>query len=194
MGGAVQLQVACMMGGIAAVCIASVVLGFIGTLWACGTADAGLAAAWFDASWRCISVLQLTQLLLQVFEKGNFAGLEEMKRNPRLYDRIAPMGVTDIIMAVSYSHAARPPLAVPITSFDGIQDPTIAPGNVGQWAGYTSAAFKNVPIMGDHYFVASQHRQVCLGHTPCRCRIYSCQNGGLRCCLDTMWELQLPIL
>ena len=135
-------------------------LGF-STLWACGTADAGLAAATSEAWWRCKSVQQLTQLLLQVFEKGNFAGLEEMKCNPRLFDRIAPMGVTDIIMAVSYSHAARPPLAVPITAFDGIQDPTIAPGNVGQWAGHTCAAFKNVPIMGDHYFVASQHRQVC---------------------------------
>ena len=98
---------------------------------------------------------------LQVFEKGNFAGLDEMKRNPRLFDRIAPMGVTDIIMAVSYSHTSRSPLPVPITAFDGIQDYTIAPGNVGQWAGYTSAAFKNVPILGDHYFVASHHRQVC---------------------------------
>ena len=98
--------------------------------------------------------------MTQVFEKGNFAGLEEMKRNPRLFDRVAPMGVTDIIMAVSYKHAARSPLPVPITAFDGLQDHTIAPGNVGQWASYTSCAFSNVPIMGDHYFVASRHRQV----------------------------------
>ena len=98
---------------------------------------------------------------VQVFEKGNFAGLDEMKRNPRLFDRVAPMGVADIAMAVSYRHVQRAPLSVPVVAFDGLLDYTIAPGNVGQWAGYTSAAFRNVPIMGDHYFVASLYRQVC---------------------------------
>lgn len=96
----------------------------------------------------------------QVFEKGNFAGLEEMKRNPRLFDRVAPMGVADIAMAVSYRHVQHAPLSVPVVAFDGLLDYTIAPGNIGQWAGYTSAAFRNMPIMGDHYFVASLYRQV----------------------------------
>ena len=70
----------CIMSkGIAAVFKASVVLGFFSTLWAGATAYAGLAVAWSDAWWRCKCLQQLTQLLLQVFEKDNFAGLEEMK-------------------------------------------------------------------------------------------------------------------
>ena len=98
--------------------------------------------------------------MLQVFEKGNFAGLDEMKRNPRLFDRVAPMGVADIAMAVSYKFVQRAPLSMPVTAFDGTLDYTIAPGNIAQWSGYTSAAFRNVPVAGDHYFVASHYRQV----------------------------------
>ena len=96
---------------------------------------------------------------LQVFEKGNFAGLEEMKRNERLFNRVAPMGVNDIMMAVQYRHdASAAPLGVPITAFDGLLDYTIERGNLAAWGGYTSAAFKNVPVEGDHYFVSTHYR------------------------------------
>lgn len=40
--------------------------------------------------------------LLKAFEAGHFAGVEEMKRNERLFERVAPMGVNDIMMAVQY--------------------------------------------------------------------------------------------
>ena len=77
----------------------------------------------------CISLYliawPLSEQHLQVFEKGNFAGLAEMKRNPRLFERVAPMGVNDIIMAVSYHHDSQPPLALPISSFEGQTDTTI---------------------------------------------------------------------
>ena len=96
-----------------------------------------------------------------MFEKGNFAGLAEMKRNPRLFDRVAPMGVNDIIMAVSYQHAERPALNIPVTALDGLLDDTIDRGNMEQWAGYTSQLFRNVAVDGDHYFVSSHFRQVC---------------------------------
>jgi surfactin synthase thioesterase subunit len=97
---------------------------------------------------------------VQVFEKGNFAGLEEMKKNERLFNKVAPMGVNDIMMAVQYRHQQRPPLALPIVSFDGLEDATIDRGNMAQWAQYTSGRFLNVPIQGDHYFVASKFREV----------------------------------
>ena len=42
------------------------------------------------------------ETLLKAFEAGNFAGVEEMKRNDRLFERVAPMGVNDIMMAVQY--------------------------------------------------------------------------------------------
>ena len=111
-----------------------------------------------------------------------------MKRNPRLFDRVAPMGVADIAMAVSYRHVQRPPLSVPVTAFDGILDYTIAPGNIGQWAGYTSAPFRNVPVMGDHYFVASHYRQVRLAarrstRTSCDLRMLPWLSSGKACLL-----------
>jgi len=40
--------------------------------------------------------------LLQAFEGGHFAGIEEMKRSDRVFERVAPMGVNDIMMAVQY--------------------------------------------------------------------------------------------
>ncbi len=102
----------------------------------------------------------LTEHCTQVFEKGNFAGLEEMKKSERLFNKVAPMGVNDIMMAVQYRHTSLPPLALPITSFDGLADGTIDRGNMEQWAQYTSGKFTNVPIQGDHYFVSSRYREV----------------------------------
>ncbi len=100
---------------------------------------------------------------VQVFEKGNFAGLDEMKKNERLFQRVAPMGVADIALAVQYKHgphAPEHPLPVPITCFEGMLDGTIDPGNMSVWAQYTSGRFQNVPVMGDHYFVSSCFRAV----------------------------------
>lgn len=45
------------------------------------------------------------ETLLKAFEAGNFAGVEEMKRSDRLFERVAPMGVNDIMMAVQYRWA-----------------------------------------------------------------------------------------
>lgn len=95
-----------------------------------------------------------------MFEKGNFAGIEEMKKNKRLFQRIAPMGVNDILMAVQYKHRKRSALSMPVISFEGLLDETIDPNNMAQWASYTDGAFRNVPIMGDHYFVSTHYKQV----------------------------------
>ena len=97
---------------------------------------------------------------MQVFEKGNFAGLEEMKKNDRLFRQVAPMGVADIMLAVQYPFQERPSLDIPIVAFDGLLDYTIQRGNMDKWGGYTSKAFRNVPIQGDHYFVSTHFRQV----------------------------------
>ncbi len=83
-----------------------------------------------------------------------------MRRSERLFDRVAPMGVNDIMMAVQYAHTPRPPLhGTPVISLDGLMDATIDPCNMAQWAGYTSGRFRNVPVMGDHYFVTSRYRE-----------------------------------
>ncbi|KAK9803914.1 hypothetical protein WJX72_004698 [[Myrmecia] bisecta] len=100
------------------------------------------------------------EVLMQVFEKGHFAGLDQMKANERLFQKVAPMGVNDIMMAVQYRFTPQPPLNLPITSFDGLLDETIEPSNMAQWAAYTDGPFRNVPIMGDHYFVSTHFREV----------------------------------
>ena len=78
----------------------------------------------FLATWDKVPKEQL----LSVFERGHFAGVEEMRRNERLFNRVAPMGVTDIAMACQYKFTAAPALDVPVTSFEGLADNTIDPG------------------------------------------------------------------
>jgi hypothetical protein len=124
-----------------------------------------------------------------VFEKGNFAGLDEMKRSERLFARVAPMGVADIAMAVRYEHVPRPPLAgTPILALDGLADATIDPAAMGQWAAYTSGRFRNVPVMGDHYFVSSRFREARRGRPVCRRDTCGGSRflSGIRWCLETL--------
>lgn len=75
-------------------------------------------------NWDKVPVEQL----LAVFEKGHFAGVEEMRTNPRLLARVAPMGVNDIGMACQFQYVPAPKLNIPITSFDGLEDNTIDRG------------------------------------------------------------------
>ena len=97
---------------------------------------------------------------MQVFEKGNFAGVDAMRRSERLFNRVAPMGVADITMAVQYRHVQRPPLrGVPLTSFDGLADATIERGNMAHWRAFTDGPFRNVPVAGDHYFITTHFRE-----------------------------------
>lgn len=100
------------------------------------------------------------ELLLHAFKKANFAGVDQMEANDRLFQRIAPIGVNDIMMAVQYQYKKREPLDIPIVSFDGLRDGTIARGNVAQWLGYTKKGYRNMEVDGDHYLVSSQYRQV----------------------------------
>ena len=65
-----------------------------------------------------------------MFERGHFAGVEEMRTNERLFERVAPMGVNDIAMACQYEFEGAAKLDVPVTSFDGLADNTIDAGNL----------------------------------------------------------------
>ena len=40
--------------------------------------------------------------MIAMYEAGHFAGVEELRTNDRLYEKVAPMGVNDIMMAVQY--------------------------------------------------------------------------------------------
>lgn len=107
-----------------------------------------------------MSKMRLACAARQVFEKGNFAGVDAMKKSEKLFNRIAPMGVADITMAVQYRHVARSPLrGVPLTAFDGVLDATIARGNMARWGAFTDGAFRILPVAGDHYFVTTRYRE-----------------------------------
>ncbi len=78
----------------------------------------------FLSTWDKVPKAQL----LEVFERGHFAGVEEMRTNERLFNRVAPMGVNDIAMACQYKYFEAPKLDIPVTSFDGLKDNTIDTG------------------------------------------------------------------
>lgn len=83
-----------------------------------------------------------------------------MKKSDRLFKKVAPMGVNDIMMAVQYQHVPRPPFELPIIIFDGLNDATIERGNMDEWVEYTSGSFINISIEGDHYFVSTKYKEV----------------------------------
>ena len=78
----------------------------------------------FLATWDKVPKEQL----LEVFVRGHFAGVEEMRTNERLFNRVAPIGVNDIAMACQYKFFKAPKLEVLLTTFDGLLDNTIDPG------------------------------------------------------------------
>jgi surfactin synthase thioesterase subunit len=99
--------------------------------------------------------------LLLAFEAGHFAGVEEMKKSERLFNRVAPMGVNDIMMAVQYRYdPTHAPFNFPIIAFDGTKDNTIPNGYMKGWRRHTTARYRHVYIKGTHYFVSTHYREV----------------------------------
>ncbi len=99
--------------------------------------------------------------LLLAFEAGHFAGVDEMKRSERLFNRVAPMGVNDIMMAVQYRYEpTHAPFNFPIIAFDGTKDNTIPSGYMKGWRKHTTARYRHVYIKGTHYFVSTHYREV----------------------------------
>lgn len=99
--------------------------------------------------------------LLLAFEAGHFAGVEEMKKSERLFNRVAPMGVNDIMMAVQYRYdPTHEPFNFPVIAFDGTKDNTIPNGYMKGWRKHTTARYRHVYIKGTHYFVSTHYREV----------------------------------
>lgn len=94
--------------------------------------------------------------LLAIFEKGNFAGVDEMRTNDYLLARVAPMGINDVAMACRYQYVPSPKLEIPITSFDGLADTTIDPG-------------VNTELL---CFPDCSHTNDSMNYNPCLCQIF----------------------
>lgn len=99
--------------------------------------------------------------VLLAFEGGHFAGIEEMKNNQNLFNRVAPLAVNDIMMAIQYKYdKTAPPLNVPIIAFEGKKDNTIPNGYMKKWRQHTSSSYKHIQVDGTHYFVSTHYKDV----------------------------------
>jgi len=99
--------------------------------------------------------------ILYAFEAGHFAGIEEMKESDLLFDRVAPIAIHDIVMAVNYEfRTSTSPISMPIVAFDGIKDNTIPREYMKGWRKHTINSFKRVLVDSNHYFVASHYLEI----------------------------------
>lgn len=99
--------------------------------------------------------------VLYAFEAGHFAGIEEMMASEKLFDKVAPMAISDIIMAINYVFdPSSKRISAPIVAFDGIRDNTIPEGYMKGWRTHTESSFKRILIDSNHYFVASHFLEV----------------------------------
>ena len=103
--------------------------------------------------------------VLYAFEAGHFAGIEEMKNSDLLYNRVAPIAVHDIMMAVNYEYQVwSRPVSMPIIAFDGVRDNTIPKNYMKGWQKHSEISFERVLIDSNHYFVSSHYLEV-----ACKC-------------------------
>ena len=65
---------------------------------------------------------------LEKFDRAHFAGVEEMRTNDQLFQRVVRTLGPDLAMAAQYKYLPGPRLEIPITTFDGLMDNTIDPG------------------------------------------------------------------
>lgn len=62
------------------------------------------------------------------FKRAHFSGVEEMRTNDDLFQRVVRIVGPDLSMACQYKYLPGPPLEIPVTTFDGLMDNTIDPG------------------------------------------------------------------
>jgi len=99
--------------------------------------------------------------VLRAFEAGHFAGIEEMKASEQLYNRVAPIAVNDIKMAVQYNFdSSQDWLPIPIIAFEGCRDNTIPKNYMKMWSKFTTSTFEKVEIDSDHYFAAKKFSEL----------------------------------
>lgn len=84
----------------------------------------------------------------------------EALRNPAFMALLVPMLRADLTLSETYAPAAEPPLPCPITAFGGVEDASVAHGELQAWAAHTRGGFGIRFFPGRHFFVQSAGPQV----------------------------------
>ncbi len=114
----------------------------------------------FVAAWPAPHLPHLDQPLHQLPEAEFIRSLRRLQgtpelvlRNRDLLDIFLPLLRADFAVAETYTYAAEPPLACPITAFGGLQDRRVGRQPLEAWRQQTTAAFALRLFPGDHFFV-----------------------------------------
>jgi surfactin synthase thioesterase subunit len=77
----------------------------------------------------------------------------EVLAEPDLLEVVLPVIRADLSWIDGYRYQSRPPLAIPIVSFAGAQDPAIEPGELAGWTRHTTAGHRAYVLPGGHFFL-----------------------------------------
>ncbi len=92
---------------------------------------------------------------------GSLAGTDpEVLAEPRLLRLLAPMLRADLALAETWPDRPSPPLAVPLTTFCGRDDPVAPASAVAGWASYARAGLAAHHVEGDHFSLVSEPSRI----------------------------------
>ncbi|GAA1990964.1 thioesterase II family protein [Kitasatospora viridis] len=120
-------------------------------------APLALVAAGHQAPWRGSAGLPYHQLpdeeLAQVLVA--LGGTPEaVLAKPELLRLALPALRADFALDYGYRHRRRPALAIPVTVYGGLDDPTVDEAGLAAWHQHTGAGFRLRMLPGGHFFPA----------------------------------------
>ncbi len=71
-----------------------------------------------------------------------------------------PLFRADMELVETYTPTGRAPLQIPITALGGREDDCPPPEELGEWAPYTSAGFRERVFSGGHFFLRAEEREI----------------------------------
>jgi surfactin synthase thioesterase subunit len=83
---------------------------------------------------------------------------EEVFDEPELLELVLPLLRADFTVNEKEPHVEERPLACPITAFGGTHDPHAPEDQVAAWRDYTTGAFRQITLKGDHFYLVNDRR------------------------------------
>jgi surfactin synthase thioesterase subunit len=87
---------------------------------------------------------------------------DEILAHPEMLDLVLPALEADVTVWETAVYTTTPPLGRPITVFGGTADPLVSEAQLAAWSVYTTAAFTQISLPGDHLFL-NTNREALLG-------------------------------
>jgi medium-chain acyl-[acyl-carrier-protein] hydrolase len=85
---------------------------------------------------------------------------DEILAHPEMLDLVLPALEADVTVWETAVYTAEPALPCPITTFGGTADPLVGDAQLAAWSPYTTAAFAQIPIPGDHLFLNTHRNEL----------------------------------